>query len=64
MEASEPKWVNPNDILYGVNSLRLGGLQIIWSQIVKEYLSVHDPIMVDEKLTTRIVILKEDFLKF
>ena len=28
MEASEPKWVNPNDIQYGVNSLRLGGLHI------------------------------------
>ena len=29
MEASEPKWVNPDDILYGVNSLRFGGLQIL-----------------------------------
>ena len=28
MGSSEPKWVNPNDISYGVNSLRLGGLQI------------------------------------
>ena len=28
MEASEPKWVNPNDIQYAVNSLRLEGLQI------------------------------------
>ena len=23
------KWVNPNDIQYGVNSLRLGGLHLI-----------------------------------
>ena len=23
MESSEPKWVNPNDIWYGVNSLSL-----------------------------------------
>ena len=29
MKASEPQWVNPNDIQYGVNPLRLGGLQII-----------------------------------
>ena len=29
MEASEPKWVNPNDIQSGVNSLRLGGFHII-----------------------------------
>ena len=29
MEASEPKWVNPNNIQYGVNSLRLGGLHIL-----------------------------------
>ena len=28
MEASKPKWVNPNDISYGVNSLRPGGLHI------------------------------------
>ena len=28
MEASEPKWVNPDDIKYGVNSIRLGHLQI------------------------------------
>ena len=25
MGAFEPKWVNPNHILYGGNSLRLGG---------------------------------------
>ena len=29
MEASEPKRANPNDIQYGVNSLRLGGLNIL-----------------------------------
>ena len=29
MEAAEPKWVNPNDIQYGVNSFRLGCLQLI-----------------------------------
>ena len=29
MKASEPKWVNSNYSLYGVNSLRLGALQII-----------------------------------
>ena len=28
MDASEHKWVNPNNIWYGVNSLRLGGLHI------------------------------------
>ena len=28
MEASESKWVNPDDIQYGVDSLRLGGLHI------------------------------------
>ena len=28
MEVSEPKWVNPNDISYGVNSLRLGDFQM------------------------------------
>ena len=36
MELSEPKWVNSNYISYGVNSLRLGGLQMhnsIWSHI-------------------------------
>ena len=26
--ASKPKWVNPDDIQYGVNSLRLEGLNI------------------------------------
>ena len=28
MDTSEPKWVNSNAILYGVNSLRLGGIHI------------------------------------
>ena len=28
LEASEPERVNPNYIQYGVNSLRLGGLQL------------------------------------
>ena len=28
MKAFEPKWANPNDIKYGVNTLRLGGLHI------------------------------------
>ena len=36
METSELKWVNPNDIQYGVNSLRLGSLhmflQYLWSK--------------------------------
>ena len=35
MEASEPKWVNPNDIQYVVNSLRLGGLQIIYKRCLR-----------------------------
>ena len=26
LKASDPKWINPNDIQYGVNPLRLGGL--------------------------------------
>ena len=30
IEASEPKWVNPDDIQYGVNSLRFGGLPIVF----------------------------------
>ena len=30
MEASEPKKVNHDDIEYGVNSLRLGSLQITY----------------------------------
>ena len=29
MEVPESKWVNPNDIQDGVNSLRLGGLQVL-----------------------------------
>ena len=28
LEASEPKWVNSNDIQYGVNLLRLEGLNL------------------------------------
>ena len=34
MEASEPKWVNPVLNIIGVNSIRLGGLQISVSNIV------------------------------
>ena len=33
MEASEPKSVNPNDIQYGLNSLRLGGLHIVYVMV-------------------------------
>ena len=29
LEASEPKWVKPDDIQYGVNSLRFGVLHLI-----------------------------------
>ena len=29
VEAFEPKWVNPIDIQYGVNSLRLGDLHVV-----------------------------------
>ena len=32
MDTSELKWVNPNVIWYGVNSLRLGGFQM-WEGI-------------------------------
>ena len=39
LEASEPKWVNPNGILYGVSSLKLGDLQFI---------SVDDTIIIPE----------------
>ena len=28
VEVSEPKWVNPDNISYGVNSFRIGGLHI------------------------------------
>ena len=31
VEVSEPKWVNPDNIQYGVNSLRLGGLQLFFT---------------------------------
>ena len=46
MEAFEPKWVNPYDIQYGVNSLRLEGLQVVlhiigtrvtWSTLYCDY---------------------------
>ena len=30
MDAAEPKWVNSNYILYGVNSIRLGDQQMIF----------------------------------
>ena len=30
LEGSEPKWVNPLLIIIGVNSLRLGGLQLYY----------------------------------
>ena len=33
LEASEPKWVNPILNIIGVNSLRIGGLQIKMSYI-------------------------------
>ena len=36
MEASEPKWVNSNDIQYGVNSHRLGDLQMNINKWVKQ----------------------------
>ena len=39
MEASEPKWVNLNDILYEVNSVRLGGLCIRIQTFETIYLS-------------------------
>ena len=29
MDAFDPKWVNPNDIQYGVNLLRYGGLHLL-----------------------------------
>ena len=35
MEASEPKWVHPNNIWYGVNSLRRGGLHISLNLLIK-----------------------------
>ena len=35
LEASEPKWVNPDDIQYGVNPLFLRGLQIILDIMIK-----------------------------
>ena len=34
MEDFEPKWVNSDYILYGVNSLRLGGLKFIYLYIL------------------------------
>ena len=33
MKASEPKWVNSIYTLYGVNSLRLGGLNILLKNV-------------------------------
>ena len=38
MEAFEPKGVNSDFILYGVNSLRLGGLQIESECIIYYYI--------------------------
>ena len=47
METSESKWVNPDDILYGVNSLRVRGLyvsskignrEIRWNRVKQQYL--------------------------
>ena len=37
LKASEPKWVNPDDFLYRINSLKLGSLHIlsILSYIIK-----------------------------
>ena len=29
LEASDPKWVNSNYILHGVNSLMIGGLHLL-----------------------------------
>ena len=29
----KPKWVNPNDIQYGVNSLKLGGLNYMFQGV-------------------------------
>ena len=37
LKASEPKWVNPNDNQYGVNTLRLGGLQLFIYNIRLKY---------------------------
>ena len=31
MDASDPKWVNPNDIQHGVNSLWFGGLEMYFT---------------------------------
>ena len=39
LEASKPKWVNPNDIWYVVNSLRLGGLLLIRDWLKKQSIS-------------------------
>ena len=35
LETSEPKWVNPNGVQYGVNSLSLGGLYLWISKMWK-----------------------------
>ena len=38
METSEHKWVNPNGIQYGVNSLKLRGFQISVSSLISYYI--------------------------
>ena len=34
MEVSEPESVNPNDIQYGVNLFKLGGLHLLYNIIL------------------------------
>ena len=42
MEGSEPKWVNPILNSTGVNSLRLGGPQIVFIQFYTYYIDYMD----------------------
>ena len=42
-KASEPKWVNPDGIQYGVNLLRLGGLHIHITFIADKVFSPAEP---------------------
>ena len=48
MEAHELKWVNPNDMQYGVNSFRLGGLQM-W--IVEGIITTYQVYLMKNKQT-------------
>ena len=56
MKASEPKWVNSNEIQYEVNSLMLGDLQINYRTTQVSYILV-------KKLVLYIIHDSSEFLQ-